>query len=401
MADPAYSYSQLLQIEACTNCRLCAENCPAVLASGQGNLSGVYRLNELRRVLGKKYSPLVRLFGRRENLSERLTEFSQTVFRCTLCGNCQEVCPMGLELRDLWLSVRHDLASGKGTYPEMNNRILENLLQSRNVFDEDMEERAEWVEDLDEPPDHGFIKEKAEVVYFPGCVSSYFPLAQRIPIHLTKIFEQVKLDFTLLGEEEWCCGFPLFGAGFKGSVQDFIRHNVEAVRGKGASKVVFSCPSCYQTWRKHYPPEFELIHSSQFLSGLARNGRLPFKETPMTVTYHDPCDLGRGTREFEAPRYVIRSIPGLRLVELPESRENCRCCGGGGNLEMIAPELAVEISKRKMEEVLKTGAQAVVTACQQCVRTMTTYVRRNQVPIEVLDISELVWRACEFITKEK
>jgi len=115
----------------------------------------------------------------------------------------------------------------------------------------------------------------------------------------------------------------------------------------------------------------------------------------MTVTYHDPCDLGRGTREFDAPREVIRAIPGMKLVELPENRENCLCCGGGGNLEMIAPELAGEIARRKIEQALETGAQAVITACQQCVRTMTAYVRRNQVPIEVLDISELVWRSYE------
>jgi heterodisulfide reductase subunit D len=394
MTEPAFNFPQLLQIEACTNCRMCADICPAVLASGQGNLSGVYRLSQLRKVLDRKYGLLSRLLGRGEVPPEKLKEFSETVFRCTLCGNCQEVCPVGLELKGLWLSLRNGLASGEGTYPEKNDRILENLLESRNVFDEDNEERAEWVEDLDDPPEDGHLKDKAKVVYFTGCVASYFPLAQRIPIHLTQIFEQAELDFTLLGEEEWCCGFPLFGAGFKDATQEFIRHNVEAVREKGAGTVVFSCPSCYQTWRDHYPPEFELIHSTQFLAGMARQGRLPFKETPMTVTYHDPCDLGRGTREFDAPREVIRAIPGMKLVELPDSRENCLCCGGGGNLETIAPELAGEIARRKIEHVLETGAQAVITACQQCVRTMTAYVRRNQVPIEVLDISELVWRSC-------
>ena len=395
MIEPAYKFSQLVGMEACTNCWLCAEICPAVTAGKAGNLSGVYRLKELRRILDRKYGFINRLLGRNSITTEELKAFSQTVFRCTLCGGCEEVCPMGIELKSLWLSLRHDLAMGDGTYPEKNNRILENLLESRNVFDEDMDERAEWVEDLDDPPEDGLIRDKAGTVYFTGCVASYFPLAQRIPINLAGIFEKIDLDFTLLGEEEWCCGFPLFGAGFQGSTPDFIRHNIEAVREKGASKVIFSCPSCYQTWRDHYPPEFELLHSTQFLSNMVKEGRLPFKETPMTVTYHDPCDLGRGTREFEAPREVIRSIPGIRLVELAENRENCLCCGGGGNLEIIAPELAGEISRRKIEEVIATGARAVVTACQQCVRTMTAYVRRNQVPIEVMDISELVRRACE------
>jgi heterodisulfide reductase subunit D len=146
-------------------------------------------------------------------------------------------------------------------------------------------------------------------------------------------------------------------------------------------------------WREHYPREFEILHAAQFLEDLVRKGRVPFQELELTVTYHDPCDLGRGARVFDEPRELIRSVPGVRLVELPRNRENCRCCGGGGNLEMIDAELSKEIAREKIEEVLATGAQAVVTSCQQCVRTMLTYVRRNKIPLEVLDITQLVHRA--------
>ena len=113
----------------------------------------------------------------------------------------------------------------------------------------------------------------------------------------------------------------------------------------------------------------------------------------MTVTYHDPCDLGRGAKVYEEPRELIQSIPGVTLIELSQNRENCQCCGGGGNLEMIDAGLAVEIAKRKIEDAQSTGAQAIITSCQQCVRTMATYVRRNKVPLEVLDITQLVQRA--------
>ena len=114
---------------------------------------------------------------------------------------------------------------------------------------------------------------------------------------------------------------------------------------------------------------------------------------PLTVCYHDPCDLGRGARVFEAPRRLIREIPGVKLVELPRNRENCRCCGGGGNLEMTNPTLSAQITEEKVAEVITTGAQAVVTCCQQCVRTMTGYVKKNQIPVEVLDITQLLHRA--------
>jgi len=146
-------------------------------------------------------------------------------------------------------------------------------------------------------------------------------------------------------------------------------------------------------WREYYPDEFEIFHVTEFLIELLKNKQLQLKELPMTVTYHDPCDLGRGARVFEAPRDIINSIPGVNLVELSDNRENCRCCGGGGNLEMIDTNLSGEIAKRKIDDVMMTGAEAVITSCQQCVRTMNTYVRRNKIPIEVMDITELVKRA--------
>jgi heterodisulfide reductase subunit D len=271
--------------------------------------------------------------------------------------------------------------------------IRDNLEESHNVFGEDNEERAEWVEDVEDAPDHGYIKDKAEIVYFTGCVASYFPLGQKIPIALAEILDGSGVDFTLLGQEEWCCGFPLVGAGLKEFLHQFVEHNLAAVRARNAKKVVFACPSCFQMWREHYPKEFPIAHASQLLEELVRAKKVPLKELDLTVTYHDPCDLGRGARVFEEPRNLIRSIPGVRLVELPLNRENCRCCGGGGNLEMIDAKLSSEVAKRKIEEVLGIGAKTVVTSCQQCVRTMTTYVKRNKVPLEVMDITQLVRKA--------
>ena len=271
--------------------------------------------------------------------------------------------------------------------------IRDNLEETHNVFAEDNEERADWVEDMRDAPDHGYLKDRAEVVYFTGCVAAYFPLAQKIPMALAEILDASAVDFTLMGEEEWCCGFPMLGAGLRDMFETFMEHNLEAVRKKKAEKVIFACPSCYQMWREFYPREFEIYHASQFLMDLMARGGVPLQDLDLTVTYHDPCDLGRGARVFDEPRQLIRSIPGVTFVELPRNRENCQCCGGGGNLEMIDADLSGEIAGRKIEEVLSTGAGAVVTSCQQCVRTMMTYVRRNKVELEVLDVTQLIHRA--------
>jgi len=392
MAQSDYSIKELIQLEACTNCCLCAEVCPAVSATNDGELSGLYRLQQLRRILRSRGGLLSRFFGKTAPSEAELKKFSETVYRCTLCGRCQQTCPAGIMLRDLWFSLRQDMVHSDA-YPQKVDSILENIFSSRNVFGEDNEERAEWVEDMRDPPEHGYIRDKAEVVYFTGCVAAYFPMAQPIPMALAAVFETAKVDFTLLGEEEWCCGFPLLGAGLRDRFHELTEHNISAVKAKGASTVVFACPSCYQMWREHYAHDVEIYHATQYLHQLVNADRLPLTQLDLIVTYHDPCDLGRGSGEYAAPREVIRSIPGVKLVEMADNRENCLCCGGGGNLEMIDSRLSADIAKAKIEQVMATGAEAVVTACQQCVRAMSTHVRRHKIGLEVLDIVQLVQRA--------
>jgi heterodisulfide reductase subunit D len=156
---------------------------------------------------------------------------------------------------------------------------------------------------------------------------------------------------------------------------------------------VFTCPSCYHTWKTFYRPEAELLSASELLSQLIRENRVRFKEIPVTVTYHDPCDLGRGSGIFEPPREVLKAIPGLRLVELPNNRQMATCCGGGGNLEMVDPELSGKVADMKIEEILKTGADTVVSSCQQCLRTIATRARRRNVNLAVKDLTDLVAEA--------
>jgi heterodisulfide reductase subunit D len=355
-------------------------------------LSALSRMKGLKEVLRSRTALFRRLFGKRGPSEEDWKKFSGNVFRCTLCGSCQEVCPVGIGLKNLWLSVRRDMAHS-GNAPGKIETIRDNLEESRNVFAEDNQERADWVDDMRAAPADRYIRDRAETVYFTGCVAAYYPLAQRIPVALAQILDVSGVDFTLLGGDEWCCGFPLLGAGLVEPLQPFIAHNLEAVRRKGAGRVVFACPSCYQMWREYYPRQFEILHGSEFLSRLLKENRVPLKKLSLTVTYHDPCDLGRGAGVFDEPREVIRAIPGVKLVELPNNREKCLCCGGGGNLEMFDAGLASAIAARKMEEVLGTGAQVVVTACQQCVRTMTTYAKRKGAPIEVMDLVQLVRKA--------
>jgi len=156
-----YNVRQLLEMGACTNCQACTDVCPAVSAASDGELSAVYRMKGLQTLLKQRTGLFRRLFGKKPPGKEDLKHFSDTVFRCTLCGNCQEVCPVGIHLKDLWLALRQDMVHSE-SYPKKINMIRDNLAEDHNVFAEDNEERAEWVDDMRDPPDDGYIREKAD-----------------------------------------------------------------------------------------------------------------------------------------------------------------------------------------------------------------------------------------------
>ena len=398
MRQSAFSIRQRMALDACTECGQCLTVCPAVAASGDADLSAQVRMHNLKKLLRDGnffWKALNEMLGREPLATPQvLKDYGLSVFRCSLCGDCEEVCPAGLPLKDMWLSLREEL-SRTGDAPDKIRMIRANLDGSHNVFDEDNDERGDWVDDMRKPPKGGCVKDSAEVVYFTGCVGAYFPLAQKIPMAFVEILDAGGVDFTIMAGDEWCCGFPLQGSGQSEGLPAIIAHNVAAAKARGARKVVFTCPSCYQIWREAYPPEFELVHASEMVAQLVLEDRLPLGELPMTVTYHDPCDLGRGGRVFDEPRAIMARIPGLTLVEMEHNREHCLCCGGGGNLEMIDPDLSAAMAKRKVEEAVATGAEAIITNCQQCVRTMMTYAKRNKVNIDVMDMSQLVAKSLE------
>ena len=398
MRQSAFSIRQRMALDACTECGQCLTVCPAVAASGDADLSAQVRMHNLKKLLREGnffWKALNEMLGREPLVTPQvLKDYGLSVFRCSLCGDCEEVCPAGLPLKDMWLSLREEL-SRTGDAPDKIRMIRANLDGSHNVFDEENDERGDWVDDMRKPPRGGCVKDSAEVVYFTGCVGAYFPLAQKIPMAFVEILDAGGVDFTIMAGDEWCCGFPLQGSGQSEGLPAIIAHNVAAAKARGARKVVFTCPSCYQIWREAYPPEFELVHASEMVAQLVLEDRLPLGELPMTVTYHDPCDLGRGGRVFDEPRAIMARIPGLTLVEMEHNREHCLCCGGGGNLEMIDPDLSAAMAKRKVEEAVATGAEAIITNCQQCVRTMMTYAKRNKVNIDVMDMSQLVAKSLE------
>jgi heterodisulfide reductase subunit D len=382
------SVKDLVALDSCVKCGSCVSVCPIYAQTQQleTTMGGFY--TNLKSFIRKAYG----LPGMSIGLAQAksiLKGYSEYPYLCTLCGRCSIVCPSFIDTKETRIGVRRFMVE-KGEYPSSMDRLAETLEKVHNIIGEPSEDRAAWVQALSEPPKDMFQKEKAKVVYFTGCVASYFPMTKRIPQSLVQIFEKAGIDFTLLGGEEWCCGFPLIAAGMKEKAEALMKHNLEKVKEKGAERIVFTCPSCYHIWMEECKNEIEIFHSTQFIKRLIEEGKIRLKEKKMKVTYHDPCDLGRASGIYEPPREILRAIPGVELVEMNESREECKCCGGGGNLEMVRPELSAALAQAKIEEIKATGAEMVVTACQQCVRTIFSNARKKKIPITVMDISEFV-----------
>lgn len=376
-------------MEACTKCGLCLSVCDSFGVSGDDSVAVMGMIKRRKRLSKGKLDLFSLLRIRSIDKSEEIHKFMEGAYRCTLCGRCTQVCPVGIRTRDMVVYLREELVK-KGHFPSNMSTVLLALKTQHNIFNYPNEERTLWL-DYTDYSTQDIVKEKASTIYFVGCVSSFSPAAQDIPQALLKILIESGEDITLLGGEEWCCGFPLIIAGFKNEAEELIKHNSEMVYKTGAKRIIFNCPSCFYTWSKYYDlKNIELLHETQFFAELVHEGKISFSTLNKRITYHDPCDLGRGMGVFEEPRMVLRSIPGAEFVELEQNRERGFCCGGGGDVEIVDRSIVEKINYHLIEEVKKTGAQIVVSACPQCKRTTKSGIKEKGEKIIQMDISEVI-----------
>lgn len=328
-------------------------------------------------------------------------EQARRVFECTLCGRCREVCPTRIETGEVWQALRGQVAAAGLLTDWPLARMRSNLAARHNITGDEAENRLLWQEDLELTDADLNLRRGAGVVYFVGCVAGSYPQTQGIARSMAQLLTVAEVPFTTLGGEEWCCGFPLLSMGLKTEAVELAEHNLRAVLGLGAHTVVATCPSCYHMWRDVYPTmtgagdSLRVIHATEFLAELLADAALQPNRLEERVTYHDPCDLGRNSGVYEAPRTVLRAIPGLELVEMADNHERALCCGGGGNLEAVDAGLVAAIAGRRLDQATATGARLIATPCQQCKRTLAGAARRARSRLKVQDVTELLWQALE------
>ncbi|MFZ5915943.1 MAG: (Fe-S)-binding protein [Chloroflexota bacterium] len=368
----------------CFQCGTCSASCPAA---------------ELMDYSPRQVWQMMRL-GMRD-----LVMNSRTFWLCTQCYACQVRCPRGIKISETMRRLREWAVAQGYEIPTAITNLRQAVNDTYNILNEDNDSRMIWSQNLEPLPEG--LKESAkghpEVLLFTGCVSSFYPMAYTIPQSFVQILEQAGVTYTTLGGEEWCCGYPLFGAGMEADVAALARHNIEHARTLSPGNLVATCASCYHTWKHLYPEytggngdwNFRVLHASEYLAQLIDEGRIKLAEMPLTVTYHDPCDLGRKNGVYDAPRAVINSIPGMELREMVNCREDALCCGGGGDVAMMEADAVEHMAERRLAQAVSTGAQAIISSCQQCKRTLLQAARKTKTRIRIWDVTELVWQAME------
>ncbi|RLB09039.1 MAG: Fe-S oxidoreductase [Deltaproteobacteria bacterium] len=322
---------------------------------------------------------------------------TEDIWRCTTCGRCHYRCPRGVKLIDLTVSLRK-IGSEYGVFPEHVKPVKSanaSLVAEGNPLSEERKKRAEWAKGLGVQE----FDEEKEILYFPGCYLCYDPRMKKVAKATAELLNMSGVEYGILGEKENCCGESIRKTGDEELFKQLAKENIKAFIDSGVKRVLVSSPHCYHTFKNEYPEyfmvNFEIIHMSQFLFDLIEKGLLKItKEYNKKVTYHDPCYLGRHNGIYDEPREILKKVPGLELVEMPDNREDSLCCGGGGGRVWMETVKGERFSDLRIQQALDVGAEVIVTCCPYCITMLEDSKKTIEDPraesLEIKDITELL-----------
>jgi Fe-S oxidoreductase len=427
------SWKSLLDTYACTECARCTNYCPAY-NTGK-NLSPMQLIHDLRYEMLDRVALRDKIAGLEAEIAG-LEEYSRshgfdevhphpdlvfaraelaaakaeqdamprltggrvqedTLWACTTCGACQEVCPVFIEHPVKIIQMRQNLVLEQEKAPGELQRTFRNIERQSNPWGIANDQRMDWANGLDVPTieDHP----DPEYILWVGCAGAFDNRIIKQTRAMVKILQTAGVDYAVLGHQEACTGDPARRAGNEMLFQALAEQNVETLKAVNAKKVVTSCPHCLHTLRHDYPQfggNFEVIHHTQLIDRLYKDQKLRSEKSPVgTITYHDSCYLGRWNREFDAPREVIAAVgaPG-GIKELTRSKRHGFCCGAGGARMFMEETEGERVNVNRTDEIIAAKVEAVAVACPFCNIMLTDGMKQRNVDdkIQVMDVAELV-----------
>jgi Fe-S oxidoreductase len=286
---------------------------------------------------------------------------------------------------------------GIGPMPE-HQGLIKSIVQYDNPWMQPRAKKASWAKGL---PLKDARNEDFDTLYFVGCTAALDLSLRDIPRDTAQILLKAGVNLGIFGKSEICCGSPAARIGDRKTFISLVRRNIELLNAKGIKEIVTSCAGCYRAFKFDYPevpgvPEarYTVYHTVEYIDNLIQQGKLTFtKEIPLTLSWHDPCHLGRHCGVYEPPRNILRAIPGLKLVEMERIKDQAWCCGGGGGARTAFLDFAVETAKKRVGEAIKTGAEGIVTSCPFCEQNLSDALNQLNNPLKLYDITELVMKA--------
>ena len=340
----------------------------------------------------------VRSFSMRKIIREAtfgLTDIeSEDMWRCTTCGRCPQQCPREVRQIEAGVSLRR-ISTEYGVFPTAVapiRTVSASLMGAGNPLGEERQKRADWAQGLSVKP----FTEEMEVLYFPGCYLSYDPRLKKVAAATAEILNRAGVAFGILGTKESCCGESIRKTGNEDLFKRLARENIKTFIESGVKKILVSSPHCYHTFKNEYPEfrvNFEVVHIAEYLFELIAQGKLTLKQAyDKKVTYHDPCYLGRHNGIYDEPRDVLKQIPGLDLIEMPDSLDESLCCGGGGGRIWMETHKGERFSDLRLEQAVGIGAEVLVTACPYCITNFedSRLALKERAAPEIKDITEII-----------
>lgn len=364
------SKQQLIELNACVNCGECLNYCPIQEVTGDPRVSPPTRIRMYKGFIEETHGLWATLFGSKGIDEERWNDFKDRLWTCALCGNCGEVCTVGIDGKKLWWSLRKTVTESEAGMPKQVKPAVDNFNKFHNPFPSPLHYRYKfWL------PDDVTLAEKAEIGFYEGCGGAWdaFQSAENAVRLLAAGGPVTMLD----SEEAWCCGFPqVAGSGDWSVMPEIVGNLVKAIQKKGIKKLALICPMCRDIFKYLYPKyfggeiPFEPVMALEVVADYIRQGKIKFtKSINEKVTIHDPCALARphiGEPIFEPLREIMNAIPGVKVVEMNRSRNVSRCCGGSAGKRPLHPDLVVKMAKNVFNDAKSVGADTLVTSCTTC-----------------------------------
>lgn len=409
-----FTWKDLLDLDSCTRCGRCQDNCPAHL-SGKP-LSPKKVIQDLKTLMVEKAPVLLKAkpalaaagetanpgnpvaceqpaeTAERKMISDIITE--DVIWACTTCRACQEQCPVFIEPINKIVDMRRNLVLEQTQFPETAMGALRSIEQRGHPWRGTMATRTDWAEGLGIKP---LAESKdVDILYWVGCTGALEERNMKVATSVGKILKAAGVNFGILGNEETCCGEPARRIGNEYLFQTLAQQNIEILNNYGVKKIVTSCPHCFNTLKNEYPQfkgDFEVVHHTEFIADLLKQGKLKVaRQFDKKTTLHDSCYLGRYNDIYQAPREILHFTTGSRPLEMKRRMSKGFCCGAGGGRMFMEEQIGRRINQMRAEEAINTNAEVLASACPYCLQMFEDAIKALEAEnkLKAMDLAEIV-----------